>query len=133
MAGEAEALAGMAWTCERTPCRSARWLVTRGEQGAHEHLPDGNVTHLPAVKVQRPSQAGLQTQLPAPAGIDMHAVLLWQTSDVCLASSLNASALSSGAGAESCKQFSGFPDGGSGHEWRGGQLCDSVHGGAGTA
>lgn len=68
MAGEAEALAGMAWTSERTPCRSARWLVTRGEQGAHEHLPDGNVTHLPAVKVQGPSQAGLQAQLPAPAG-----------------------------------------------------------------
>lgn len=30
--------------------RSARWLVTRGEQGAHEYSPDGNVTHLPAVK-----------------------------------------------------------------------------------
>lgn len=30
--------------------KSARWLVTRGDQGAHEFSPDGNVTHLPAVK-----------------------------------------------------------------------------------
>ena len=31
--------------------RSARWLVTRGEFGADEYQPNGNVTHLPAVKV----------------------------------------------------------------------------------
>lgn len=30
--------------------KSARWLVTRGDQGAHEFSPDGNITHLPAVK-----------------------------------------------------------------------------------
>ena len=38
--------------------RSARWLVTRGEFGADEYLPSGNITHLPAVKVNRRNQGG---------------------------------------------------------------------------
>lgn len=37
-------------TIKAMASKSARWLVTRGDQGAHEFSPEGNVTHLPAVK-----------------------------------------------------------------------------------